>query len=353
MSYPIVETRTFTETVRADVTLLGIRTPFRGRRMRRREEIPEVPSGHVAVVRLPEEYTLFERALDPEDETLLRALSVTVIDIRDFPGEVRVHLSGRTGADKFTVLIAFTCRVSDPETVAQRGGRGVEAFLTNYFRGNPELQNLASDYDSGQMGVLRRIISAEVRAFAQMIPIEIPGVEVSIGAIEVLTPGELETHDIALRDQERRHELRSKETAFQRSEARSMHEFIDGDPAYVARRIALLGVQHGAVTMTDVIEIQHKLADEARESLRAQQDLRVQFATALVQRGFFDRTSDALQLVEQLWDAESPKPISDRPPPIRTESEVPASGARSIAQDPNSNSTADPGFDDSDYEDLS
>jgi hypothetical protein len=304
------------------------------------------------VLQIADEFRIVRGQLDRFDETVLEATAMWVIDMRDYHGSISFDLPGKTGADNFEINILFSGRVEDAVVVAQRSGGPIEQALEGYFRSNPELGNLASDYESKDIGELRAILNAEIKAVAQMLPPRIPGVEVSVSGLSVKTPDELEKFDTAVRDEVRKRKREKASSKFRRRQARVMEEFIEGDAAETARKIALLGVQHGEVKFSDVVEIQQKLAQEEREGARAQEELRVQFATELVKRGFFDRTRDAMALVDQLWAAGHKSISQDAPKAINVDVEtsvlkpVPASKKNSISDRPVDTSD---GLDDSAY----
>lgn len=298
MSYPIVREVVLPDPKKKS----GLAGLFRAAR-RERADFPQIPAGHVAVLGLAEGYKLYSGSFDPEDDLLQRARTLSVVNVREEEFEVSLDFPGQTGADQFHAKFYFTCKVRKPERVVESFSGDIARIIRRHIVQDDKIRQYAAECRSSDINLLRAQSAARVRALSHLVEMSAEGMEIAVGAVEISTPAELREFDVKLREEERRQEIRKIRSRFERDEALEKDQFIFGEPEAMARKMALLGSEMESIDFRQVIDIQYNLAKETRESEFARDQLRVQFAQALVERGFFDRTADALALVEQLGDA--------------------------------------------------
>lgn len=154
-------------------------------------ELP-MPNAHEAVVyKSAGSYIVDDGRSRLTDEHIVNATNITVVDMReDAPISVETSISS-AGELEFIVRVTFLCTVRKPEEVVDAGLCDVTTSLTNYLIQHQPLFHLGEDYHLSQINVVRRNVTAEVRAFFSVRPPQFRGLEVSLGNIQVLTPDEL------------------------------------------------------------------------------------------------------------------------------------------------------------------
>ncbi|MGH3264605.1 MAG: hypothetical protein ACRDNS_21730, partial [Trebonia sp.] len=134
------------------------------------------------------------------DDHIVNATNITVVDMREgapVPVETSIPSAGEL---EFIVRVTFLCTVRKPEEVVDAGLRDITTSLTNYLIQHQPLFQLGEDYHLNQISVVRRNVTADVRAFFSVRPPQLRGLEVNLGNIQVLTPDEL-------RNQQREREM--------------------------------------------------------------------------------------------------------------------------------------------------
>ncbi|WP_117212100.1 hypothetical protein [Allorhizocola rhizosphaerae] len=288
-SYPIVFHRALDPKERRG--LLGLR-----RRSRDHSEVPR-PNGHqVLVYRINGRDVADNGALKLDDEQVLEATYVSLVDVRrDAPVTVRLMLPSKDDSE-FALQVAFACTVADPVTIVRDGVVRAEPILAGHLRSYAKIFELGLDYELAQLNELRRLTTAQVRAFLTVKPITVPGMKVNLAGVEVLTPEELRSLGNSLRsnafdgriesERMRREQERERtRVAFEQDLARLAREHEqqmeaqrrrfaqamrrDNDlPAPDAKEALYLALENGALTPT---EYQERLTElEEREFNRWQ-----------------------------------------------------------------------------------
>jgi hypothetical protein len=182
--YPIISQRTLPKASR--------RGP-RGILPARRDagELP-LPNAHEAVVyKSGGSYIVDDGRTRTSDSHVVNATNITVVDMReDAPVAAEASIPS-AGELEFVVRVTFLCTVRKPEEVVDAGLRDITTSLTNYVIQHQPLFHLGEDYHLNQISVVRRNVTAEVRAFFSVRPPQFRGLDVKLGNILVLTPDEL------------------------------------------------------------------------------------------------------------------------------------------------------------------
>ena len=182
--YPIISQRTLPKASR--------RGP-RGIMPARRDasELP-LPNAHEAVVyKSGGTYIVDDGRTRTSDSHVVNATNITVVDMReDAPVAVETSIAS-AGELEFIVRATFLCTVRKPEEVVNAGLRDITTSLTHYLIQHQPLFHLGEDYHLSEISVVRRNVTAEVRAFFSVRPPQFRGLDVKLGNILVLTPDEL------------------------------------------------------------------------------------------------------------------------------------------------------------------
>ena len=154
-------------------------------------ELP-MPNAHEAVVyKSAGSYLVDDGRSRLTDGHIVGATNVSVVDMReDAPVPVETSIPS-AGELEFIVRATFLCTVRKPEEVVDAGLHDITASLTNYLIQHQPLFHLGEDYHLSQISVVRRNVTAEVRAFFSVRPPQFRGLEVNLGNIQLLTPDEL------------------------------------------------------------------------------------------------------------------------------------------------------------------
>jgi hypothetical protein len=182
--YPIISQRSLPKVSRRG--LGGIMSA-----RREASELP-LPNAHEAVVyKTGGTYIVDDGRSRTTDDHVVNATNITVVDMReDAPVPVETSISS-AGEVEFIVRVTFLCTVKKPEEVVDAGLGDITTSLTNYLIQHQPLFHLGEDYHLNQITVVRRNVTAEVKAFFSVRPPRFRGLEVKLGNIQVLTPDEL------------------------------------------------------------------------------------------------------------------------------------------------------------------
>jgi hypothetical protein len=182
--YPIISQRSLPKVGRRGP--VGIMPARRGA-----SELP-LPNAHEAVVyKSGGTYIVDDGRSRMTDDHIVNATNITVVDMREeapVPVETSIASAGEV---EFIVRVTFLCTVKKPEEVADAGLGDITTSLTNYLIQHQPLFHLGEDYHLGQIAVVRRNVTSEVKAFFSVRPPRFRGLDVKLGNIQVLTPDEL------------------------------------------------------------------------------------------------------------------------------------------------------------------
>lgn len=183
-SYPIIDQQPLRKASRRGP--MGMMPP-----RREASELP-LPNPHEAVVyKAGGSYFVDDGRTRASDDPIVNATSFTVIDMRE-GAPVPVHATiPSAGATHFVVQVTFLCTVRKPEEVVEAGLKDIAPALTNYLIQHQPLFHLGEDYGLEQVTIVRRNVTSEVKAYFNVRPPRLRGLEVELGNVQVSTPEEL------------------------------------------------------------------------------------------------------------------------------------------------------------------
>ncbi|MEW2354881.1 hypothetical protein [Spirillospora sp. NPDC029432] len=184
MSYPIIS-----QNVLAPVPKSG----FLGLRSRSRDisEIPRPTAGQVLVLRSDGRYVLDNGRLGLNDEIVLAATHVSVVDMTQNK-QIRVEFAVPSAeGSEFTVLVDFTCRVLDPVAVVEAGLGDIRDFLAAYLRAHDDVFKAGAKYKLADFLAARADVRAELQAYHHYVPVDLSGMTAALGNVEIPAPSEV------------------------------------------------------------------------------------------------------------------------------------------------------------------
>jgi hypothetical protein len=182
--YPIISQRTLPKASRRGPG--GILSARRDAR-----ELPLANAHEVVVYKSGGSYVVDDGRTRTSDSHVVNATNITVVDMREDAPVVAETPIPSAGELEFIVRVTFLCTVRKPEEVVDAGLRDITTSLTNYLIQHQPLFHLGEDYHLSQISVVRKNVTAEVRAFFSVRPPQFRGLDVKLGNILVLTPDEL------------------------------------------------------------------------------------------------------------------------------------------------------------------
>lgn len=216
-TYPLVEERVLTPAPRT-----GRR--FWNRPTRSYDELPRVAAHQVLVYRTGDQYITDHGVRGPEDEVVLNAGSVTVVDCRTaVPVAVGTDVPSAE-TDGFTVQVAFRCTVTDPVAVVREGVTDVESRLLGYLRALPGLSEVTQKWPLDAGKEVSRLLTARLISYLEMEPPRIAGLSVGDPYLTVLTPEEFADQQRRADEERRAHEQDRVKEAVLRERERMEHE---------------------------------------------------------------------------------------------------------------------------------
>ncbi|SFP83357.1 hypothetical protein SAMN04489713_11824 [Actinomadura madurae] len=184
MTYPIISQRILSPVPRSG--LFGLRS-----RSRDTSEIPPPTAGQVLVFRSDGRYVLDSGRLGLDDEIVLQATHVSVVDVTENK-QVRVEFAiPSTEGGEFTVLVDFTCLVHDPVAVVEAGLGDVRDSLAGYLRAHEDVFKAGAKYKLADFLSARTEVRAELQAYHHYLPVRLSGMTVALGNVEIPAPSEV------------------------------------------------------------------------------------------------------------------------------------------------------------------
>jgi hypothetical protein len=182
-SYPIVAQHELDDPVKRGPLGLG--------RRRENTDIPKIKPHEVLVWRVGARYVVDRRALRVQDETVVRASSVSIVSVR--PGtevEVSFRIDSQD-ASAFNVKVIFICSVVDPVVVVRDGQLDAADALLAYLRGYQDIFGLGIEHPISEINKVRSKMAIQIKAYMTHRPPKIPGIEITSATVQVETPIEL------------------------------------------------------------------------------------------------------------------------------------------------------------------
>ena len=214
-----------------------------------RDDVPVPKAGTVLVFSDGRRWTSARGRVKGTEDFVVNATSVTVVQTRARTIDVDVEIPSADHADNFTVRVSFLCRVTSPELVAQEGPIDVVARLRTFLQQDGKLMELGLKHRVEHVHDVRRAAQARVRGYCEVFSPGIPGLEVTLASIQVLTPDDLRKHAEQMRDARWAREL-----------AEVLGQYEDADAQRLAERLrhpeyaAALGVIHDKVDLGRLTE---------------------------------------------------------------------------------------------------
>ncbi|MEU4231260.1 hypothetical protein AB0F17_43790 [Nonomuraea sp. NPDC026600] len=198
--YPIVDRKTLDRPDRGGP--LGLR-----RRERGKDEIPKVNGQQVRVFSVDGGYLVDHGHRRLDDEKVVRATHVTIVDLtHNRAVQTELTIPSQDAKD-FTVRVTFLCTVTDAVTVVRDGQGDAERSLNGYIRSHHRLFQLGLQHKLSEINPVRLNVQTQIEAYVQLKPPRVPGLNMSLASVEVLTPEELAAFQDKVRTEERNFEL--------------------------------------------------------------------------------------------------------------------------------------------------
>lgn len=197
--YPVVRTEFLPDA--ASRGLFGL-----GKKRRDAAELPKAGAHEVWVYRVEGRYVVNRGELARDDDDVVRADCVSLVNVsRGVPVTVEMTIPSAEASD-FTVRITFACTVTDPALVVRENVQASEVILA-YLQRDSKLAHLALDLRMGDLNRLRRETTARIRAYTEVKPPDVHGLDLRFLGVEVLTPPDLEQLEKKRRAAEAEHTL--------------------------------------------------------------------------------------------------------------------------------------------------
>lgn len=195
-SYPVIEQRSLPKAPRGGPWGLG----FRARQL---SDLP-LPNAHeVVIYKSGNSYVVDDGRSRPTDAHIANATNISVVDMRENAPVTAQMSIPSAGADVFAVQVTFLCTVRKPEDVVDSGLKDMAEPLTQYLARHQPLFHVGEDHEFDDIAVVRRNVTAEVKAYVSVRPPRFRGMEVTLGNVQVLTPTELAEFERVRRERRR------------------------------------------------------------------------------------------------------------------------------------------------------
>jgi hypothetical protein len=288
--YPIIERRVLQP------------TPARFMRPRRRElsALPVQPGGTLLVASVGEHWELFDaNAVTPTTHVFVQASSIAVVDVRPTTVTVALSISSATTGRKFTVNVAFACKVTDAAQVAS-GGDDIAENLKAHLLRDKKIDGLGADISADQLVEFERQATARITAWCMGRPPRIPGMLIELGYVEVLTPPVVAQHADQLAAERRRQELEELRIKFSRERAQGARE-----EAALIEVVLKRGPEAIEALFLELNDDRYARSAERAYGEREITELRLrELIGMLAERGQFDRVAvDTPRLLNEFVDS--------------------------------------------------
>jgi hypothetical protein len=170
---------------------------------------------HVLVYRIDGNYVLDSDRMNGTDERVVQATHVSLVDMRrDAPVVVRLEIPSQDAAS-FEVLVTFICTVTDAIAVV-RGGVEAQQALESHLKAHNRIFELGLDYPLAAINEVRRVVSAQVKAYLTIRPPSVPGMTVSVASVEMTSPDVLAGYEKSQREKDYEARLAEMDLEYQR-----------------------------------------------------------------------------------------------------------------------------------------
>lgn len=277
--YPVVRTEFLKDAPSRGVFGLG-------RKRRDAEELPKADAHEVWVYRVDGRYIVNRGELARDDDTVVRADCVSLVNMsRGAPVTVEMTIQSAE-ATAFTMRITFACTVTDAALVVKGNVQASESILA-YLQRDGKLAHLALNLRVGDLNQLRREATARIRAYTEVRPPDVQGLDLRFLGVDVLTPPDLEQFEKRRRDAEAEHSLKRQRVGYNQDDELDAEQHSQG----------LAGRRRGGKHAAERADQDHAHAQAAREQQHSQrlQAESLKFARDEVEFAFEAFGGDALK----------------------------------------------------------
>lgn len=162
-----------------------------GPRIRKSGDLPSASAHEAIVYKSGGAYFVDDGRSRLSDDHIVSATNISVVDMRE---EAPVTVSAQipsAGAAEFTIRATFLCTVRRPEDVVDAGLIDIAEPLRQYLVRHQPLFHVGEEFELDQINIVRRNVTAEVKAYVSVRPPWFRGVEVALGSVQVMTPSEV------------------------------------------------------------------------------------------------------------------------------------------------------------------
>ncbi len=235
-NYPVIEER----------SLGPVRRVWWKGARRALDELPTRPAGTLLVF---ETGTRWEeiphsRPLTGREEAVVDAVAVSVVDRRERVIRVELTIPSADAADDFLLEVYFRCRVTDPVIVAQAGLLDVRELLAQHLKLDPKVAQLGIQHTVEQLNTLRRDMYARIRAYCEVDPLKIEGLDIALVTVTVATPQALRSQAELLRNERWNQDFGELKKAFEDLDVERLTKIFQSG----AESITALGVSRGEIS---------------------------------------------------------------------------------------------------------
>ncbi|GIM93214.1 CHAT domain-containing protein [Paractinoplanes toevensis] len=193
-SYPVVRTEFLKDVPGRG--LLGL-----GKKRRDVEQLPKAGTHEVWVLRVEGRYIVGRGEFRTDDENLVRADCASLVNVSSgMPVTVEMTIPSAE-AINFTMRITFACTVTDAAQVVRENVQASASILA-YLQRDSKLGHLALNLRMSDLDQLRREATARIRAYTEVKPPGVHGLDLRFLGVEVLTPQNLHQFEKKRREAE-------------------------------------------------------------------------------------------------------------------------------------------------------
>lgn len=257
-------------------------------------ELPAQPPGTVLVFEAGGRFEVLRdrRHLSGREETVVDAVAVSVVDVRERILPVDVAVPSASAADDFTIRALFRCRVTKPDVVAAAGITDLTGALRGHVGQDRELAARCGAHLVDDIRDIREWVTARVTAFCTMQPPRVAGMSISLAEVYLLTPIDLREHATGMRDETWRQHLEELKQAFENRDVERLEAIIRSG----AEAISALAISRGQLHLGKAAEREYRIEEAKR---RYELDV----VKALMEGGHLDTAPiDGMRYVDALAD---------------------------------------------------
>jgi hypothetical protein len=179
-----------------ELRLPPVQRRFGTRTRRDLSELPPSPPGTALVFQYDGRFTVYDenRHLTGIEEFVLGALGVAVVNVRAHSFVAELTLHSLRASEDFTVRVTFEAVVTSPEIVVRHGAVDLGEALSQHLRRDPKLAEICAAARIEDIADVRLRLDTRITTYYSMRAFERPGMTVTLGLVEVMTPKELEEY---------------------------------------------------------------------------------------------------------------------------------------------------------------